>query len=95
MINQRVECTAYRLGTDKEHFKHKYRNCNTYVYDGSMVNEPYKLRRPFNYYVKITDSSTGDTYGANGKKLGRPRKPQPIEPAVKKPRGRPRKNPTI
>jgi hypothetical protein len=44
--NQRIECTAYRLGTDHAHFKHVCRPCNFVLFDGSLVKDASRHRLP-------------------------------------------------
>ena len=91
VTNQRVECQAHRLGSPFAHFKHKCKTCNTFVYDGSKVTDPYALRKPINYYVKIEDQGKIVTIGPSGGRVGRPSKTDEVK--IKRPVGRPRKTP--
>lgn len=94
VTNQKVECNAHRLGTPFQHFKHKCKTCNTFVYDGSIVNNPHALRKPINYYVKIEDvGGKIVTLGPSGNRVGRP--PKTPEAKVKRPVGRPKKTHSI
>ena len=85
---QVIECTAHRLGTDKEHFKHRCKNCNCYVFDGSIKVDPYKIRSRFYYYP--SKDPQNPKLSIHGKPLGRPPKPRLLE-EPKRSRGRPRK----
>lgn len=88
VINQRLECSAYRLGTVNQHFKHKCKNCNSFVFDGSVKSDqiirPIKIF-PSSYVKKLPENHTGA-------KRGRPRKY--VTEREPLPLGRPRKNPT-
>jgi len=44
--DQRVECQAYRLGTEHAYFKHVCKSCNYILFDGSMVKPTTRHRRP-------------------------------------------------
>jgi hypothetical protein len=44
--NQRIECQPYRLGTEHAYFKHICKPCNFVLFDGSMVKESTRHRRP-------------------------------------------------
>lgn len=89
VVNQRLECAVYRLGTEQQHFKHKCKNCNCFVYDGSVktvqIIRPNKIF-PSSYVKKHADNPVGP-------KRGRPRKY--VTEREPLPLGRPRKKPTV
>ena len=90
VIDQRIDCSAHRLGTTHAHFKHRCNICKQIVYDGSRAN-PKEVYSPIIYY---RSQAKGERLSINGKPMGRPRKYE-LEPnRMKRPVGRPRKNPT-
>jgi len=93
--NQLITCEPHRLGTDKQHFKHKCHNCRMTVFDGSFQRDPRQLR-PINHYVpRSLLLSTGTTphvaLTKNGRRIGRPPKTFDPELAQARPVGRPKK----
>ena len=92
VVNQRITCEAYRLGTEQEHFKHKCQTCKMFVYDGSSPT-PYAVKRPTHTLYYKPANKAEPTLSIYGKRMGRP--PKPKQDMPKRARGRPRKNPTL
>jgi hypothetical protein len=88
VANQVVTAEAHRIGTEYQHMKHRCRSCNCWVYDGSIVKEPHKLRS--NFYYQTQRDPQNPKYTINGKRLGRPPNPQSLTESKRKV-GRPRK----
>jgi hypothetical protein len=89
VINQRIECSAYRLGSDQQHFKHKCKNCNSFVFDGSVNAEQCSIPVKIVSKPRPKPAVTAHT----GTRRGRPRKL--VVEGEKRPVGRPRKKPTV
>jgi hypothetical protein len=52
--DQRIVCEVHRLGTDRQHFKHKCLTCRQYVFDGSRKrDDQYQLRPISPNYVLV------------------------------------------
>lgn len=91
VVNQTIVAEVYRLGTPWQHFRHKCKSCNCFVFDASAAN-PYEVRgQTRGGYVAPSGMSYVPTpsYSVNGKRMGRP--PKPRAERVIKPFGRPRK----
>ena len=44
--DQRIECQAYRLGTEHAYFKHVCKSCNFVLFDGAWAKPATRHRRP-------------------------------------------------
>jgi hypothetical protein len=74
VVDQRITCEAYKLGTPDQHFKHKCLNCRCVIYDGSFKFTP-RVIRPINYQVKSSVTVvTPPSLSKRGLVMGRPRK---------------------
>lgn len=90
VVNQTIVAEVYRLGTRWQHFRHRCKNCNCFVYDGS-ADDPYEVRGQTRggYTAPSVSYIPSPSYSANGKRMGRP--PKPKVERIPRAVGRPRK----